>query len=74
MSHIVQFVLINITYDYANCVVELWVVCILREKELELNNKNSYSGPKFVSHLHTMGKALARAVAPYISTIQYSSN
>jgi hypothetical protein len=74
MSHIVQFVVINITYHCANCVVEQWVVCILKEKGLELNNTKSYSGPKFESPLHTAGKALARAMAPHVSTVQYSSN
>jgi len=74
MSHIVQFVVMNITYLCANCIVELWVLCILQEQGLELNNKNSYSGQKFESPLHTAIKALARAVAPHISTVQYSSN
>jgi len=46
----------------------------LKEKGLELNNTKSYSGPKFESPLHTAGKALARAMAPHVSTIQYSSN
>jgi hypothetical protein len=49
-------------------------VCILKEQGLELNNKKSYSGPKFESPLHTASKALARAMAPHISTVQYSSN
>jgi len=49
-------------------------LCILKQKGLELNNKNSYSGPKFESPLHTAGKVLARAVAPHISTVQYSIN
>jgi hypothetical protein len=74
MSHIVQFVVSNINYQCANCVVELWVVCILIEQGLELNNKNRYPGPKFEPHLHTVGKALARAVASHISIVQYSSN
>jgi hypothetical protein len=56
------------------CVVELWVLCILKEQGLELNNKNRYSGPKFEPHLHAVGRALARDVAPHISIVQYSSN
>jgi hypothetical protein len=41
-------------------------MCILKEKVLELNDKSSYSGRKFVSHLHSMGKALAPHSIPAI--------